>query len=281
MKRLSLVFFGYALLTTSAYAATFSEREMTDRLNSVEQRLNQLQDAGHGSGGASGGDAGIQVQLDELREQLRAMNGKIEETQFKIKNVEAQLQLQQKDAEFRFKALETAGAPAAAAAPAAAPAASATPATAAPQPTMGGEANAAPTAPAATSAFATSKEHYNYALALMNKAQYKEAGDSFADFVKQYPKDPLAGNVFYWLGETWYVRSDYVKAADSFRQGFEAMPQGNKAPDNLLKLAMSLGQMKQQKQSCVVLAQLLKKFSGPEIVRARATREQEKQACTK
>ena len=78
--------------------------------------------------------------------------------------------------------------------------------------------------------------------------------------VKQYPKDPLAGNAFYWLGETFYVRRDYVKAADSFRQGFEALPSGPKAPDNLLKLSMSLNALKRDKEACVVLKQLVSKF---------------------
>lgn len=274
MKRIGTVFLGTFLLASSAYAATFSERDIAARLSNVEQRLNQMPSSGGGA--QDGSAAGIQVQIDELREQLRKINGKLEENAHRMTQLENQMQAMAKDNEFRFQALEqaapVANAPAAAQAATSAPTASAASTT-----------TAAPVATAATPtpAFASSKEHYNYAFSLMNKAQYAEAGEAFASFVKTYPQDPLVGNVYYWLGETWYVRGDFVKSADSFRQGFEAMPKGNKAPDNLLKLAMSLGKMKQQKQACVVLSQLLKKFDGPEIVRGRATREQEQQGCGK
>jgi TolA-binding protein len=68
------------------------------------------------------------------------------------------------------------------------------------------------------------------------------------------------GNAYYWLGETHYIRQDYVSAADNFREGFEALPNGPKAADNLLKLAMSLSAMKKTNDACVVLDQLLVKF---------------------
>lgn len=301
MKRLCTLFLGCSMLATVAHAATFSEREMADRLGAVEQRLNDMQSSGGSGAAVSGGSAaGIQVQFDELREQMRAMNGKIEEAQHRAAKAESEMQALSKDMDFRLQALERSSTSSSAGMAVGAPVATtsgvataqppvATTATAAPTATMA-SATVSPTAttevaPQAASVtepqFASAKEHYNYAFALMNKARYAEAGDAFGSFVKKYPDDALVGNVYYWLGETWYVRGDYVKSADSFRQGFESMPQGNKAPDNLLKLAMSLGQMKQQKQACVVLTQLLKKFPGPEIVRARATREQEKQACAK
>ena len=59
-------------------------------------------------------------------------------------------------------------------------------------------------------------------------------------FVERYPKDPLAGNAQYWLGETFYVRKDYSNAATAFAQGYEKYPKGAKASDDLLKLGMSL-----------------------------------------
>ena len=79
---------------------------------------------------------------------------------------------------------------------------------------------------------------------------------------KKHPKDPLVGNAYYWQGETYYIRRDYVNAADSFRQGFEALPTGPKAPDNLLKLAMSLNALNRDKEACVVLGQVISKYKN-------------------
>ena len=123
-------------------------------------------------------------------------------------------------------------------------------------------------APAATAQqFANPREHYNYAFRLLNQNKYDDAATSFKSFIKKYPKDPLAGNANYWLGETYYMNHDFVGAADSFRQGFEASPGGPKAPDNLLKLAMSLSSLKHDKEACVVLKQVVNKFgkSSPNV----------------
>ena len=127
--------------------------------------------------------------------------------------------------------------------------------------------------------FASAREHYNYAFGLMNKAQYQEAGDVFSSFLERYPDDPLRGNVYYWLGETHYVRENYKKAIDNFRQGFEESPQGNKAPDNLLKLAMSLEKDNKESESCLVLEKLVEKYPSPEAIAKKAAEQIEKLSC--
>lgn len=127
--------------------------------------------------------------------------------------------------------------------------------------------------------FSSPREHYNFAFGLMNKAQYEEAGDVFASFLQRYPKDELRGNVFYWLGETFYVRENYKKSIDNFRQGFEENPKGNKAPDNLLKLAMSLERETQVSEACLVLDKLVEKYPSPEAVAQKAQEQLEKWSC--
>ena len=42
------------------------------------------------------------------------------------------------------------------------------------------------------------------------------------EFVKLHPKEALASNARYWLGETFYVRAAYVQAAEVFLEGFQA-----------------------------------------------------------
>ncbi len=124
------------------------------------------------------------------------------------------------------------------------------------------------------------REHYNYAFRLLNQTQYEEAAAAFAAFTKKYPKDPLVGNAFYWSGETFYIRRDYVKAADNFRQGFEALPDGPKAADNLLKLSMSLDALNRDKEACVVLAQITTKFKkSSSSVTDKADQEQKRIGC--
>jgi tol-pal system protein YbgF len=104
------------------------------------------------------------------------------------------------------------------------------------------------------------REQYNQAFRLLNQTRYEEAGEAFEAFTQKYGDDPLIGNAYYWLGETRYIQRDYVKAADSFRQGFEVLPSGPKAPDNLLKLAMTLRALNRNDDACTVLNQIKVKF---------------------
>ena len=111
-----------------------------------------------------------------------------------------------------------------------------------------------------TTDFPDSNTHYSYAFKLLNEKKYPEAATSFDGFVKKYPSDPLVANAYYWLGESYYARTDYTRAAESFRKGFEANTAGQKAPDNLYKLAKSLEQVKRTNEACIVLGQITSKY---------------------
>lgn len=235
--------------------------------------------------GGNANTARLQVRINELEEQVRRLQGALEQASFGNKQLKSQMEKMKGDMEFRLTALEK-GAPATGAA---ATTTSEQPqnlnATAAPVNT--GTISEEPEEPvkqAESSApvpkFDSSSEHYSYAFKLMNQAKYAEAGNAFGAFTSRYSKDPLIGNAFYWLGETYYVRKDYVKAADSFRQGFESMPTGPKAGDNLLKLAMALGATGKEKESCIVLKQVVTKFGKTSgSIKSRAEQEMNRMDC--
>jgi len=233
------------------------------------------------------------VQISALEEELRNIRGKLEEQEFRNQKLADELEKFRKDIEFRFGELSSAQAvnPIVAASPAGepsatpasgelvkpvdAPAVEKTPADKAADKTLeppiakedvrkpinreevqGIE----PEKPAGPPVFDTAREHYNYAFKLLNQSKYDDAEASFKEFTKKHPKDQLTGNAYYWLGETYYIRRDFVSAADNFRQGFEVAPAGPKAPDNLLKLGMALDSLKRTKEACVVLGQVKSKF---------------------
>lgn len=169
-------------------------------------------------------------------------------------------------------------APAAAKTAPAARAARAAPAQPAPAPTA-----SAPTASAATIVLppGTAKEQYNYAFGLLRQANYDKAELALQEFVKLHPKEALASNARYWLGETFYVRAAYVQAAEVFLEGFQADPKGPKAPDSLLKLGMSLGGLDKKREACAAFDKLLKDFpDAPAGVKNAVTREKQKNGCS-
>ena len=64
------------------------------------------------------------------------------------------------------------------------------------------------------------------------------------------------------------------------RRGYRRFPDGNKAPDILLKLAITLRKMDQTQEACATLGELGKKFTdlSPPL-RNRMQREVEEAAC--
>ena len=141
----------------------------------------------------------------------------------------------------------------------------------------------APTASAAPIVLppGTAKEQYNYAFGLLRQANYDKAELALQEFVKLHPKEALASNARYWLGETFYVRAAYVQAAEVFLEGFQADPKGPKASDSLLKLGMSLGGLDKKREACAAFDKLLKDFpDAPAGVKNTVTREKQKNGCS-
>ena len=124
------------------------------------------------------------------------------------------------------------------------------------------------------------QEQYEYATGLLQRGAYPEAGLAFKAFVAQHPKDQLAGNAQYWLGETFYAQSDYKNAAIAFAEGYQKYPKSAKAPDNLLKLGMSLGQTGRKSDACTAFKQLGSQFpNASAAIKDRTARAQQKYAC--
>ena len=127
----------------------------------------------------------------------------------------------------------------------------------------------------------TPREQYEYATNLIQRGAYDQAEGALKEFIAQHPKDALAGNAQYWLGETYYVRNDFKSAAVAFAEGYQKYPNSQKAPDNLLKLAMALGQQGQKENACVALRQLEKRYPDASAnVKDRAVRAKKNYGCS-
>ena len=126
----------------------------------------------------------------------------------------------------------------------------------------------------------SSREQYAYAFGLMRKANYDEAEAVFKEFLAAHPDDPLAGNARYWLGETYYVRGDYARAAETFLDGYQRDKSGTKASDTLLKLGMSLAALGKNKEACATYAELGKALpDAPATIKSKADKERQQLRC--
>lgn len=273
MRRLSCLLVSFTLLSGTAYAQN-DAASLSDRLDRLERDVNFVQKQVYRNGAGGDGNSApitnngqVQVRFSQIDEEIRQIRGLIEQSQFQNKQNADALKKLSDDVDYRLKAIEQKQAEAAVNAAAAAPvAAPASPVPAIPA-TPDAPAKPAAYTPASAAASPTGKDfpdsnaHYSHAFKLLNEKKYAEAAQSFDAFVKKYPADPLTANAYYWLGESQYARGDFTRATESFRKGFEANPEAQKAPDNLLKLGMSLGQIKRKQEACIVFQQIESKYS--------------------
>jgi tol-pal system protein YbgF len=125
-----------------------------------------------------------------------------------------------------------------------------------------------------------SKQAYETAYGYLLQQNYGAAESAFDDFLQRYPGDPLAGNAQYWLGESLYVRGQFKAAASAFLKGYQTYARSAKAPDSLLKLAMSLDRLGQRDAACSSYAELSSRFpNAPSHVKTRAQTERQRVGC--
>jgi len=80
---------------------------------------------------------------------------------------------------------------------------------------------------------------YNLGRQKLDQGQPAKARELFQDFLSRYPKDELAANAQYWLGETYYAEKKWNDAIVEFQKVIKEYKTSEKAPDALLKIGMS------------------------------------------
>ena len=124
------------------------------------------------------------------------------------------------------------------------------------------------------------KAAYDKAYAYLSQGDYTPASEAFTVFLQEYPQSKYAPNAYYWMGESYFARKDFKKAAVIFGEGYKKYPNGPKSPDFLLKLAKSLGTLGATGDACKTLKKLKKehpKASGN--VLSAANKELERLQC--
>ncbi len=114
-------------------------------------------------------------------------------------------------------------------------------------------------------------EIYSYAYDMLVRENFIEAEKSFKAFIGEHPDDPLTSNAYYWLGETYYVQKKFQLAAISFARGFQNFPKGNKAIDQLFKLALTFMNLGKNEDACAAFSKLESEFpNAPKRISNRA-----------
>ena len=126
------------------------------------------------------------------------------------------------------------------------------------------------------------QQQYEFATSFLKVGDYNTAERAFREFVNSNPDHKLAGNAQYWYAETFRIRQLYTDAASAYLEGYKNYPKSDKAPINLLKLGVSLVQIGEKDQGCLMISGVKKQYpNAKESVIQKAKYEEKKFECKK
>ena len=217
------------------------------RLNSLmQERIQKQEEKEHYHRTRS---ADMQVMLDELREEIRILNGKLEETEYLLKRKTAALEdaiAKRKDilgkVEKRstlnhdrivniqqYLNLEFSGP------------------------------DSKIKAVGKTKKRLSEDEVYASAKQAFDRGDLETAREEFQKIIKQYPKSRHADNAQFWIGEIYYREKWYEKAILEYQKVIEKYPKGNKVPASLLKQGLAFLNLGEKANARLILNELVVK----------------------
>ena len=124
------------------------------------------------------------------------------------------------------------------------------------------------------------EEQYEFAVSFMKIGDYETAEFALKEFIDKNKDHDLAGSAQYWYGETFRIRQLYSDAATAYLDGYQNYPKSKKAPDNLLKLGITMVQLGEKDQGCKMISGLKKEYpKASKSVLQKAQYEQKKFKC--
>ena len=128
----------------------------------------------------------------------------------------------------------------------------------------------------------TPEKQYEFASSFLKVGDYNTAERAFLEFIKLNPEHNLAGNAQYWYAETFRIRQLYTDAAEAYLEGYQKYPKSSKAPINLLKLGVSLVQIGEKDQGCLMISGVKEQYpKANQSVLQKAKYEEKKFGCKK
>ena len=190
--------------------------------------------------------ADIQASIDGTKGEMRALNGKLDDTLLSVKKPAEDLARYREDADARIIALEE---------------------RILKQQAFLDNMSKKMTELALvkkTEAPLTPDALYSKGLDSLKAGEITVARDQFTKFLEQNPKHELAVNAHYWIGETYYSEKNYESAILSYQDVIKNYPGKEKVVAAMLKQAMAFNEIKDAKSAKFVLKKLVEGFPKSE-----------------
>ncbi|WP_136660923.1 tol-pal system protein YbgF [Nitratireductor sp. XY-223] len=253
--------------------------------------------------------------IGQLEEQVRILNGRIEEMNFQLLQMQEQMRQMQEDNEFRFQELENVSGERSQAEQPQTHAEQ--PQTQAEQPQTQDERSVVVLDPSGQSdgsqnlgsitfnengemvdgqpseadagrdqtqtaalPASDSEELYRAAYGFILSGDYPQAEAAFREYIDQYPGEPKVADAYFWLGEAQYSQGTYHEAAKTLLTAHKQYPSAAKAPEMLLKLGMSLAALDNRDTACATYREVLTRYPDASVaVKDKVAVEQSRMSC--
>jgi len=141
------------------------------------------------------------------------------------------------------------------------------------------EANAVP-APAEPLPSNDLSELGNVGKTKLAEGDFLGAQTALSQYLQFNPDAADAGEMHYWLGESYFVRGGYADAADAYIASMRKDPQGIKGPEAMVRLGASLRELGQVPAACQTLASFSTQYpNAPVTVKEKAQLEAARTGC--
>ncbi|MBL7196008.1 MAG: tol-pal system protein YbgF [Desulfobacterales bacterium] len=102
-------------------------------------------------------------------------------------------------------------------------------------------------------------EVYTSAKQAFDQGDIEAAREGFQKIIKQYPKSRHTDNAQFWIGEIYYREKWYEKAILEYQKVLEKYPKGNKVPASLLKQGLAFLNLGEKATARLILNELVVK----------------------
>jgi len=112
------------------------------------------------------------------------------------------------------------------------------------------------------------------------EGDFSGAQTALSQYLQFNPDAADAGEMQYWLGESYFVRGGYADAADAYIASMRIAPQGIKGPEAMVRLGASLRELGQVSAACQTLGSFSAQYpNAPVTVKEKAQLEAARTGC--
>ncbi|MEM7498244.1 MAG: tol-pal system protein YbgF [Pseudomonadota bacterium] len=260
-----------AVSGAQSWSTQRSDDELEYRFELLEGEIRALRrELGVARGAAAGGAAGsgstpdMLRRLSEIEAELRRLTGEVERLKFRVDQIAEDAGRRFGDIEFRLTELEGGDLAALPANP----------------PPLGGGLESGGQGGGVVPQVSVSEQRaLDEGIRLVQQGRFGEAEAALRGFLDDYPGSPLVPLAHFWRGEAAFTQGSFQTAARAFLAGYRADQGGEQAPDNLVKLGVSLSRLGQINEACLTFAEVSRRFPRAERAVSEAASEAGRLAC--